>query len=92
MLTFFFLSLIRSILKLQNEKIENFILNYFNLRLCLVAEKMDQIVVGKTKEPIRNRNKNMNFFVVWFLQCVCERKPETPGNLKIHILKYLFVV
>ena len=48
----------------------------------MFSEKMDQIVVGKTKEPIRNGNKNMNFFVVWFLQCVCERKPETPGNLK----------
>ena len=53
----------------------------------MFSEKMDQIVVGKTKEPIRNGNKNMNFFVVWFLQCVCERKPETPGNLKIYIYR-----
>ena len=53
----------------------------------MVSEKMDQIVVGKTKEPIRNGNKNMNFFVVWFLQCVCERKPETPGNLKKYIYR-----
>ena len=52
---------------------------------------MDQIVVGKTKEPIRNGNKNMNFFVVWFLQCVCERKPETPGNLKENIYIYIYI-
>ena len=53
---------------------------------------MDQIVVGKTKEPIRNGNKNMNFFVVWFLQCVCETKPETPGNLKKYIYTEISVL